>query len=217
VPEDRLRRGLVAEMSVGENLILGQQRWFTRRLALDRTAIAETVATRMRGCDIRPPVPAVAAAGLSGGNQQKIVVARELSCDFLVLLAAQPTRGVDIGAIELIHRQLLAARDAGKAVLLLSADLGEVLALSDRIAVLYRGRLAAVLERREASEERLGMLMTGAAGGTGAAIGSDAATGSSAATGSDAAGTTAVVAAEHAATADSTPHGETEGDGGPPR
>src|SRR5207302_6803491 len=109
--------------------------------------------------------PALPARALSGGNQQEIVIAREMggARDFRVLLAAQPTRGVDVGAIEFIHSQLREARAAGKAVLLVSADLTEVLALSDRIAVLYGGRFAAVLRRAEASEEVLGAYMTGAA------------------------------------------------------
>jgi len=102
------------------------------------------------------------ARALSGGNQQKIVVAREMGRDFRVLLAAQPTRGVDVGAIEFIHGQLRAARAAGKAILLVSADLAEVLALSDRIAVMYGGRFVVVLPRASATEEVLGPYMTGA-------------------------------------------------------
>jgi simple sugar transport system ATP-binding protein len=102
------------------------------------------------------------ASALSGGNQQKIVVAREMARDFRVLLAAQPTRGVDVGAIEFIHARLREARDQGKAVLLVSADLAEVLALSDRVAVMYGGRFVAVLPRAEATPEVLGPYMTGA-------------------------------------------------------
>ena len=112
--------------------------------------------------DIRPGDPALPARALSGGNQQKIVVAREMGRDFRVLLAAQPTRGVDVGAIEFIHGQLRAARAAGKAILLVSADLAEVLALSDRIAVMYGGRFVIVLSRERATEEILGTFMTGA-------------------------------------------------------
>jgi simple sugar transport system ATP-binding protein len=112
--------------------------------------------------DIRPPDPSLPARALSGGNQQKIVVARELARDFRVLLAAQPTRGVDVGAIEFIHARLREARDQGKAVLLVSADLAEVLALSDRVAVMYGGRIVALLPRAEASPETLGPYMTGA-------------------------------------------------------
>jgi len=105
----------------------------------------------------------VAARTLSGGNQQKIVIAREMGRAFQVLLAAQPTRGVDVGAIEFIHTKLRAARDAGKAILLVSADLAEILALADRVAVMYGGRFVAVLPRKDARAEVLGPYMTGAA------------------------------------------------------
>jgi simple sugar transport system ATP-binding protein len=105
----------------------------------------------------------VPARALSGGNQQKIVIAREMSREFKVLLASQPTRGVDVGAIEFIHAQLRAAREAGKAILLVSADLTEILALSDRIAVMYEGKFVTVMPRSAASEEVLGPYMTGAA------------------------------------------------------
>jgi simple sugar transport system ATP-binding protein len=98
---------------------------------------------------------------LSGGNQQKIVVAREMGRDFRVLLAAQPTRGVDVGAIEFIHAQLREARATGKAILLVSADLAEILALSDRVAVMYGGKFVVVVPRAQASEEMLGPYMTG--------------------------------------------------------
>jgi simple sugar transport system ATP-binding protein len=112
--------------------------------------------------DIRPTDPALPARALSGGNQQKIVVAREMARDFKLLLAAQPTRGVDVGAIEFIHARLREARDRGKAVLLVSADLSEVLALADRVAVMYGGRFVAVLPRGDATPDAIGPLMTGA-------------------------------------------------------
>jgi simple sugar transport system ATP-binding protein len=113
---------------------------------------------------IKTPSTAQLVRNLSGGNQQKVVVAREMARDFKLLLAAQPTRGVDVGAIEFIHNQLRKARDAGKAILLVSADLAEILALSDRIAVMYKGRFVAVLPRAEATEEVVGSFMTGATG-----------------------------------------------------
>jgi simple sugar transport system ATP-binding protein len=112
--------------------------------------------------DIRPANAVLPARALSGGNQQKIVVAREMARDFKVLLAAQPTRGVDVGAIEFIHARLREARDQGKAILLVSADLAEVLALADRVAVMYGGKFVAVLPRSAASPEVLGPYMTGA-------------------------------------------------------
>ena len=162
VPEDRQRRGLILDYSVADNLVLGLQRAFTRRGVLDRAAIEANARARIAEFDVRPASTTIATRSLSGGNQQKIVIAREMSRPSSVLLAAQPTRGVDIGAVELVHRELRKARDAGKAVLLVSADLREVLELSDRVAVLYGGRLAAILDRDRADEETLGSFMTGA-------------------------------------------------------
>ena len=164
VPEDRHRRGLVLDYSIADNLILGQQHHFTRDAQLDIARINDHARRRVAEFDIRPPSPQLPARALSGGNQQKIVIAREMGRDFRVLLAAQPTRGVDVGAIEFIHERLRRARTDGKAVLLVSADLAEVLALSDRIAVMYGGKIVAVLPRGEASAEVLGPYMTGAAG-----------------------------------------------------
>jgi ABC-type uncharacterized transport system ATPase subunit len=162
IPEDRHERALVLDYSVAENLILGQQHRFTRGVALDAPRMLAHAQELIRRYDIRPADPALAARALSGGNQQKVVVAREMARDFRVLLAAQPTRGVDVGAIEFIHARLREARDQGKAVLLVSADLSEVLALSDRIAVMYGGRIVALLPRSGASPETLGPYMTGA-------------------------------------------------------
>jgi simple sugar transport system ATP-binding protein len=165
IPEDRHARGLVLDYSVADNLILGQQHRFARGglgHTLDRARIAENARKQIEAFDIRPRDPALPARALSGGNQQKIVVAREMGRDFRVLLAAQPTRGVDVGAIEFIHNQLRAASTAGKAILLVSADLAEILALSDRIAVMYRGKFVVVLPREHASAEVLGPYMTGA-------------------------------------------------------
>ncbi|HEY0997360.1 MAG TPA: ABC transporter ATP-binding protein [Gemmatimonadaceae bacterium] len=164
IPEDRHQRGLILDYSVAENLILGQQHRFSKGGRIDQAAVARNAAAQVQRFDIRPADPALAARALSGGNQQKIVIAREMGRDFRVLLAAQPTRGVDVGAIEFIHAQLRAARDAGKAVLLVSADLAEVLALSDRVAVMYGGRIVTVLPRGEATPDTLGPFMTGASG-----------------------------------------------------
>ncbi len=162
IPEDRHRRGLILDYSIADNLILGQQQHFTHAGVLDAASIAAHAQKEIAAYDIRPTDASLPARALSGGNQQKIVIARELSRTFTTLLAAQPTRGVDVGAIEFIHGELRKARDAGKAVLLVSADLREVLTLSDRIAVMYGGRFVAVLARAEASEEVLGPYMTGA-------------------------------------------------------
>lgn len=162
IPEDRHQRGLVLEYSVADNLILGQQHHFSRRGVIDREMVATNAAKQVGAFDIRPTEPSLAVRTLSGGNQQKVVIARELARNFVVLLAAQPTRGVDVGAIEFIHDTLRKARDAGKAILLVSAELREVLSLSDRVAVMYGGRIVAMMPRSEANEEILGPYMTGA-------------------------------------------------------
>jgi general nucleoside transport system ATP-binding protein len=162
IPEDRHRRGLVLDYSIADNLILGRQRAYTHRGMLDRHRILADARTAIEVADIRPPDPLLPARALSGGNQQKIVIARALARQNFVLLAAQPTRGVDVGAIELIHARLRAARDAGTGILLVSAELSEILALSDRVAVMYGGKIVAIVPRSEASVEMLGPLMTGA-------------------------------------------------------
>jgi simple sugar transport system ATP-binding protein len=161
IPEDRHRRGLVLEYTVADNLILGLQRHFAKRGVIDSDRVMENAVEEISAFDIRPGNPLLPARALSGGNQQKVVVAREMGREFSVLLASQPTRGVDVGAIEFIHQQLLDARARGKAILLVSAELNEVLALSDRIAVMYRGRFAVVMPSAEASEEVLGEYMIG--------------------------------------------------------
>jgi simple sugar transport system ATP-binding protein len=148
---------------VAENLLLGRQHHFASSFgALDSDKIAHHAAMQVKTFDIRPPDPSLPARALSGGNQQKIVIAREMGRAFTVLLAAQPTRGVDVGAIEFIHAQLRDARDAGKGVLLVSADLSEVLALSDRVAVMFEGRFVFVQPAYQCSAEQLGPYMTGA-------------------------------------------------------
>jgi simple sugar transport system ATP-binding protein len=162
IPEDRHRRGLLLDYSIADNLVLGQQHRFQKGLALDRDRIARNAGEQVRAYDVRPADASLPARALSGGNQQKVVVAREMGRDFRVLLAAQPTRGVDVGAVELIHDRLRQARDAGKAILLVSAELNEVLALADRVAVMYGGRFVTVMPRAQASEDVLGPYMTGA-------------------------------------------------------
>jgi ABC-type uncharacterized transport system ATPase subunit len=161
IPEDRHRRGLILEYTVADNLILGVQKHFAKRGLLDKDRVMENALQEISAFDIRPANPVLAARALSGGNQQKVVVAREMGRTFSVLLASQPTRGVDVGAIEFIHQQLLDARSKGKAILLVSAELNEVLALSDRVAVMYRGKFATVMPASEASEEVLGEYMIG--------------------------------------------------------
>jgi simple sugar transport system ATP-binding protein len=161
IPEDRHRRGLILEYTIANNLILGVQRQFSKNGIIDRARVMDNALEEITSFDIRPPNPLLVARALSGGNQQKVVVAREMGRSFSVLLASQPTRGVDVGAIEFIHQQLLDARAQGKAILLVSAELNEVLALSDRIAVMYRGKFAVVMPAAEASEEVLGEYMIG--------------------------------------------------------
>jgi simple sugar transport system ATP-binding protein len=169
IPEDRHRRGLILEYSVADNLILGAQRRYVRGLQLDAARIARDARSRVEQYDIRPPEPALPVRALSGGNQQKVVVAREMGRSFSVLLASQPTRGVDVGAIEFIHAELRQARAAGKAILLVSAELAEIFALADRVAVMYGGRIVATMPRVEATTESVGPLMTGAHARTGVA------------------------------------------------
>ncbi|MBA3579438.1 MAG: ABC transporter ATP-binding protein [Gemmatimonadaceae bacterium] len=161
VPEDRHRRGLILEYSIAENLVLGAQDEFSKRGSLDGARIDAHAREQIAKFDVRPSTPAPAARTLSGGNQQKVVIAREMGRSFTVLLAAQPTRGVDVGAIEFIHRQIREARDAGKAILLVSAELNEVLALADTVAVMYRGKFAVTMPASDATPEVLGPYMTG--------------------------------------------------------
>jgi len=166
IPEDRHRRGLVLEFDLAENLVLGDHRMqpYTRHGIMNPRVIAEMARTRIDDYDIRTPSERVGAGNLSGGNQQKVVVAREIGRDPELLVAAQPTRGLDVGAIEFVHRQILKERAAGKAVLLVSLELEEVLALADRILVIYEGRFVKEFHAREADEETLGYYMTGGGG-----------------------------------------------------
>jgi len=167
VPEDRGKHGLVGIFPITDNLVLNryQRQPFAARGVMQRDAIADHAREQVRAYDIRTPSVDTACGSLSGGNQQKVVVARELSEDLRLLLVSQPTRGLDVGSIEFIHSQIVARRDDGAAVLLVSAELDEILSLSDRIGVLYRGRLVAVMDRAEATRDELGLLMAGAQGG----------------------------------------------------
>jgi len=162
VPEDRHRMGLVMSFVASENSILGYQddARYTPHGFLDRGAILDDTKRNMSDYDCRPANPGLRAASFSGGNQQKLVLAREFERDPRLLIVGQPTRGVDIGAIEFIHKRLVAMRDAGKAILVVSVELDEIRALSDRILVMFDGRI--VGERGpEASEQDLGLLMAG--------------------------------------------------------
>jgi len=161
IPEDRHRRGLILDYSIADNLLLGLQGDYSKRGILNGERISENARKRIETFDIRPPSADLPARALSGGNQQKVVIAREMGRPFTILLASQPTRGVDVGAIEFIHAQLREARAAGAAVLLISAELNEIMALADRVAVMYRGKLTKVIPIEQADEETLGDYMTG--------------------------------------------------------
>ena len=163
VPEDRLRVGLVRGFAAYENAILGYQVLpeYADHGFLKRSGIIATCIKWMTGYDVRPNAPQLEATSFSGGNQQKLVLAREMEHDPDMLLVGQPTRGVDIGAIEFIHKRLIGMRDAGKAILLVSVELDEILSLSDRIIVMYDGMITGELSAAEADERRIGLLMAG--------------------------------------------------------
>ncbi|ADI15383.1 ABC transporter related protein [Truepera radiovictrix DSM 17093] len=169
IPEDRNERGLVGPFSAAMNSVLGDayRPPFSRFGFLQEGAIRAHAERLIRAYDVRPASTEVSAQSYSGGNAQKLIVARELERGPQILIASQPTRGVDIGAIEFIHKQIVAARDRGLAVLLVSADLSEVMSLSDRILVLFEGQVMGELTQEEATAERLGLMMAGSKGGEG--------------------------------------------------
>ena len=162
VPEDRSSDGFVGDFSIRDNLVLDlfRSEQFSRGPALALRAIADNAEARIEEFDIRTPSASTHVAALSGGNQQKVVVAREMSRPLTVLIAAQPTRGVDVGSIEFIHQRIIAERDQGVAVLIVSTELDEVYALADRIAVMYDGRVVDVVGP-DTPREEIGLLMAG--------------------------------------------------------
>jgi general nucleoside transport system ATP-binding protein len=161
VPGDRHRFGLVLSFSLADNLVLTQydEPPYARGIFRNDQAITDWAKRAIEEYDIRTPSSAVPASTLSGGNQQKAIVAREFSRDLSTLILDQPTRGLDVGSIEFIHRQVVAKRDEGAAILLVSAELDEILELADRIAVLYRGELVALVDGPTAEREEIGLLM----------------------------------------------------------
>ncbi len=164
VPEDRHREGLILDFFAWENMILGYHNaheYQKSSLFMDNAAIRRVTEEKMARFDVRPPIATLAAKNFSGGNQQKIVLAREIERDPDLLLVGQPTRGVDIGAIEFIHQQIIALRDRGKAILLVSVELDEIMSLSDRIAVMFDGRIMGERLPGETDQRELGMLMAG--------------------------------------------------------
>ncbi len=163
IHEDRQKRGLVMEFDVAENLILETyfKAPYSRRGVLEHPLIYRSAEQIAGDFDIRPPNPNLMAKALSGGNQQKLVIAREVSNNPRVLIASQPTRGLDVGAIEYVHQALVAQRDKGRAVLLISFELDEVINVSDRIAVIFEGRIVGTLDAKDADENEIGLMMAG--------------------------------------------------------
>ena len=164
IPEDRHRRGLLLNADLGENSILGVH--YRPPIAaaagfIDGVAVNERVSEIIREFDVRPPNPELPARSLSGGNQQKLIIGREFQLNPKLLLVSQPTRGVDIGAIEFIHRKLIELRDMGSAILLVSAELEEVTALADRLLVVREGRIVGEVDPKTTSTEEIGLMMTG--------------------------------------------------------
>ncbi len=163
VPEDRQDEGLIMPFEAWENVAFGYHKdpKYNHGLLMDNGAIKDDCADKMARYDVRPPNPRLPARNFSGGNQQKIVVAREMDRAPDLLLVGQPTRGVDIGAIEFIHKEILRLRDEGKAILLVSVELDEIMGLSDRIAVMFDGRIMGERLPNETDENELGLLMAG--------------------------------------------------------
>ena len=163
IPEDRQRHGLVLSYSVADNMVLCDyyQPRFSRGSVINQAQVDANAQKLIKEYDVRTPSAFVNAGKLSGGNQQKVIVARELSRPVKLVIASQPTRGLDVGSIEYIHKEIIIMRDRGVAVLLISAELDEILSLSDRIAVMYRGQIVATVDRKDATREQLGLWMAG--------------------------------------------------------
>ena len=164
IPEDRQRSGLVGAFSVAENMVLTSyaSEPFSSGFLMNWSKAREVAAELVEQYDVRTPSIDTPASNLSGGNQQKVIVARELSRELRAVIASQPTRGVDVGSIEYIHAQIVKARDEGVAVLVVSTELDEVMALADRVVVMYRGRIVANLRRDETDHSEVGLFMAGA-------------------------------------------------------
>lgn len=163
IPEDRQKRGLVLDYTVAENMILENynKEPFSRKGILNKIEINRFAKELIRKFDVRPENEKVAVRALSGGNQQKVIIAREVTNDPDILIAAQPTRGLDVGAIEFVHKSLVEQRDKNKAVLLVSLELDEIMNVSDRIAVIYEGKIVGIVDAKDADERSLGLMMAG--------------------------------------------------------
>ena len=164
IPEDRHRDGLVLSYTVADNMMLCDyyQPRFSKGVVIQQKLVDANAQKLIKEYDVRTPSPFVSAGKLSGGNQQKVIVARELSRPVKLVIASQPTRGLDVGSIEYIHNEIIAMRDRGVGVLLVSAELDEIMSLSDRIIVMYRGEIVAEVARKDATREQLGLWMAGA-------------------------------------------------------
>jgi len=163
VPEDRQKHGLLLSFPLHDNFMLCTYYLppFAKGIALQQKVIVANAEKLVEQYDVRTPSVFVNASTLSGGNQQKVIIGREFSRPIHLLIASQPTRGLDVGSIEYIHNRIIEKRDEGTAVLLVSSELDEILALSDRIAVMYRGQIMEIVEASKASKEYLGLLMAG--------------------------------------------------------
>ncbi len=163
IPEDRQRHGLVLSYSVADNMMLCDyyQPRFSKGVVIQQNQVDANARELIEEYDVRTPSAFVNAGKLSGGNQQKVIVARELSRPVKLVVASQPTRGLDVGSIEYIHKEIIIMRDRGVGVLLISAELDEILSLSDRIVVMYRGQIVATVDRKDATREQLGLWMAG--------------------------------------------------------
>ena len=163
IPEDRQKHGLVLSFNIEDNLVLCSyyRAPYAHGIGINFSILERNATDLVQMFDVRAPGTKTLVETLSGGNQQKVIVAREMSRQVKLVIANQPTRGLDVGSIEFIHGRIIQARDKGAAVLLVSAELDEVMSLSDRIAVMYRGRVLAIVDARTASREQLGLLMAG--------------------------------------------------------
>jgi simple sugar transport system ATP-binding protein len=163
IPEDRQRDGLVLSFPILDNLVLNNYYLppFTKGVVMQQEAIEQNAEKLIQEFDIRTPNASTNAGTLSGGNQQKVIVAREFSRPIKFLVASQPTRGLDVGSVEFIHRRLIEKRDEGTGVLLVSTELDEIMELSDRIAVMYRGTIVDILDAEDVTKNQVGLLMAG--------------------------------------------------------
>ena len=163
IPQDRLLRGLILDFPLYENMLLGYQdaKPFANGIMLNFQEARNWTASLLESYDIRAPGVETSAGSLSGGNQQKVVIAREFERDPKILIASQPTRGLDVGAIEFVHQQIMRVKEEGKAVLLVSLELSEIMNLSDRILVMYEGQIRGEFKAGEVSEAELGLVMAG--------------------------------------------------------